>query len=129
VTDVNELRQLIAAKHGLDARAARLLVGESIEELERSAAKLAQLVGARREQEAEPEPEGFFAAAARAKAARKQELAAIFTGHAPQPRDERGRFAEFNRGARASAPPPPETHGQTLARLLRSGQANAGRRL
>jgi hypothetical protein len=124
------LRRHVAAEHGLNWQAARLLVGSTVMELEESAVALAKLLGKDREQEQEPPP-GFFERAATAKAERKRALAAIFTGRAPQPRDEQGRWTgpvDFNGGARQPVPPRPEPHEQTLVRLLRTGEANAGAR-
>lgn len=43
----------------------------------------------------------------------------------PEPRPRGG----FDGGTRQSVPLPPETHEETLARLLRTGEANAGRSL
>jgi hypothetical protein len=126
------LRRIVAADHGLDAEAANFLTGSTLSELEASAAALTKLLGKQHEQEEEQEREaGFFERAAAPKAEQKRALAAIFTGRARQPRDEQGRWTEqvvdFHGGARQSVPPPPETHGQTLMRLLRSGEANTGR--
>jgi hypothetical protein len=126
-----ELRRAVAADHGLDERAARLLVGATVEELEASAAALARLIRERRE-EPEPAPASpadVFGAARRAKDARKRALLNALTSAAPQRRDERGRFAgtaSFDGGARQSVESRPETHDQTLTRLLRSGEANVG---
>jgi hypothetical protein len=47
-----------------------------------------------------------------------------------QPRDPQGRWARpaagFDGGARQTVPPPPESHEQTLSRVLRTGEANVG---
>jgi hypothetical protein len=127
--DLDALRQLAAAEHGLSAEAEAFLTGTSLAELDEGASLFAKLLGDRRmEQRAATRP-GPFTAMAAAKAGRKQELAAIFTGRVRQPRDTRRRFAtDFSRGARQPVPPPPETHNETLARLLRTGAANAGGR-
>jgi hypothetical protein len=121
----------VARQHGLDGRAARLLVGETVEELEGSAAALQELLRERAEDErgpAAPSPDPSTAAAA-AKAERRQTLLAALTGRAPQRRDERGRFTGFDGGARSAVPASPESHEATLTRLLRTGEANAGRGL
>jgi hypothetical protein len=124
VTDgLDKVRLAVAAEHGLNARAAKFLVGEDLETLERSAASLAALLG----REREPEPElGFFERAQLEKARRKHELAMILTGRAPR-RDPQGRFS-FDGGARRLSPPEPESHEQTLSRILRSREADAGGR-
>jgi hypothetical protein len=121
------LRQFVAAEHGLDARAAKLVTGSTLTELEANAAALAELIGEREHEPAAAGP-GPFPDMATAKAERKRALAAIFTGRVAQPRDERGRFAtDFSRGARQTVPQPPESHEQTLTRLLRTRPADAGR--
>jgi hypothetical protein len=127
VTEVDaELRQAIAAEHGLDHEAARFLTGATLAELEQSASALARLLAERREEEPEPVPvpvpvQDFFAAAAEAKARRKAELAAIFTGRAPeQPRDAKGRWIGFDGGVRQPIPArrsPEEEHNQLVAQL------------
>jgi hypothetical protein len=131
--DVKALRKQVATQHELPLEAMKFLTGTTLAELDQSAATLAKLLGERRNEEPTTAP-GPFTEMAAAKAARKQELAAIFTGRAPQPRDERGRFAtvpgSFDGGARRQiAPLPRETHAETLTRLLATGEANAGRRI
>jgi hypothetical protein len=123
--DGAELRRIVAAEHGLDPKAAPLLVGETVEELDANAAALVRFVGERQE----PEPElaqGFFARAAEAKARRKKELLALFSGRAPeQPRDERGRWLGFDGGARRAAPvrrPPEQEHNELVAELVSLGR-------
>jgi hypothetical protein len=109
---VTELRRAIAAQHGLSPVAASLLAGESVEELDASAAALARLVGEGRE-----EPESVAEAALadlfdpRARARRKQALTELFAGQPPQPReqsrDSQGRFTRsgsFDGGARQPTP-------------------------
>jgi hypothetical protein len=117
-----ELRRAIAAEHGLDPKAAPLLVGESIEELEASAAALARLIGERREEpEREPAPApDVFGAARRAKDAKRRALLDALGGRAPQPRDEQGRFTGFDGGARQPMPtrrPPELEHNELVVRL------------
>jgi hypothetical protein len=91
--DDTRLKTLVARQHGLDGRAARLLVGGTVEEVETSATALVKLLHERAEEDqgpAAPSPDPF-AAAATAKAERRQTLLAALTGRAPQRRDERGR--------------------------------------
>ena len=133
-----ELRSVVAREHGLDERAARLLQGETVAELSESAIALGKLLGEQRhEQSAEHDPDArsqgdAISAALAATAAKKAALVEVFTGRA-QRRDERGRFASstggFDGGAREGLPArPAETHDQTLARVLRTGEANVGGR-
>jgi hypothetical protein len=125
VTEIGgELRRLVARQHGLDQEAARFLTGATLAELEQSASALAQLLAERGEEEPEPEPvpvQYFFTAAAEARRKRKAELAAIFTGRAPeQPRDAKGRWIGFDGGARQPIPTgrsPEEEHNQLVAQL------------
>jgi hypothetical protein len=125
VTEVDaELRQAIARQHGLDQEAARFLTGATLAELEQSASALARLLAERREEEPEPEAvpvQDFFTAAAEARRKRKAELAAIFTGRAPeQPRDAKGRWIGFDGGARQPIPAgrsPEQEHNQLVAQL------------
>src|SRR5262249_21312171 len=123
-----ELRRIVARENGLDDEAARFLTGETLGELEQSAATLAQLIGERRE---EPEPEheptlDLFAGAALAKAQRKRALVGMLTGRAPQPRDERGRFAGgLDGGARRPVPTrrsPEQEHNRLVAELAAIGR-------
>jgi hypothetical protein len=128
-----EARAAVAAHHGLDHAAAKFLVGETIEELETSAASLARLLQQRLPQEPAADALDPFAGTSIAKQVRQQQLLAALTGRSPRRRDERGRFAtnrgSFDGGARQSTPAPPELHNETLVKLLRTGAANAGRRL
>jgi hypothetical protein len=93
---LDAIKVAVAAQHGLDADAAGFLTGESVEEFEESASKLARLVEAHR-LEQEPAPPGDAITAALAgKQQRKRELAAMFAGRPKaqqQPRDAHGRFA------------------------------------
>jgi hypothetical protein len=127
-----DVRALIAREYGLDSEAAGLLTGETLAEVEASAAALSKLLGeqreARREQTLAPD---FFTGAAAAKAERKQTLLEAITGRAPQPRDERGRFASsgFDGGARQTVAPRRQSHDQWLVDLLHHGRADVGRHL
>jgi hypothetical protein len=121
-----ELCQLVASEHGLPEESATFLSGETLEEVEESAAQFAKLLGKRREQQTAT---SFLARAATAKAERQGALVNLFTGRTPQrPRDEHGRFASggFDGGARQSPPPPPESHESWLVRILRSREADRG---
>jgi hypothetical protein len=129
-----ELRQAVARAHGLDDEAAPLLIGETVDELDASAAKLARLIAERHEPGSGREPAsselpGPFTNMAAERARRKAELAAIFTGAPAQPRDEQGRYARagaFHRGARASVPLSPPSHDAWLVDVLRQRRADAG---
>lgn len=87
-----------------------------------------KLLGERRQDEPEPAPDIFTAAAA-AKTARKRALLGTVTGRAAhQPRDEQGRFTGFDGGVRRqSAPPRAETHEETLLTILSNRAAAVGR--
>jgi hypothetical protein len=77
------------------------------------------------EREPEREPPSLFERAAIAKAERKRELAGILTGR-QQPRDAAGRFvpaAGFDGGAARESVPVPESHEETVARLLHTREA------
>jgi hypothetical protein len=127
-----ELRKLIATKHGLNARAARLLVGETIEQLEQSATALVDLLDARREEQENQQPAlGLLEQAAIDKAERKRTLVNALGGFTQQ-RDQQGRYtrpaASFDGGARRSVPPPPQTHEEWLADALADKRADVGAR-
>jgi hypothetical protein len=137
-----QLLQDVADRFGLPAEAASVLHGQSIEQLEQSAAELARIVAASRPAEPEPESElaGALAAAAAAKAQRRSQLiGALHGGQAQQPRDAAGRYAPTERpaatmdsGARPRVPEsvsPEEEHRRTLVAALRDGRASAGARL
>ena len=71
----------------------------------------------------------LFADAARSKAERRRELAALFAGWPAQPRDTAtGRFVSsgFDGGARPLLPAPPPTHAEWLGEVLRSRVADRG---
>jgi hypothetical protein len=124
------LRRLVAAEYGLEPEVATFLTGSTLDELDASAAELVTLLGKRREQEQPSAGHGLFADAVAATARRKRELAALFCGRAPQPRDEHGRFARtgggFDGGARQSAPerrPPDLEHNELLVRMAELSRA------
>jgi hypothetical protein len=124
------LRRFVAAEHGLDWRAANLLQGATVDELERSAEKLANLIGSHREEEEEPAPTDIFRAARQATAERKHGLGMLLSGR-EQPRDTIGRYSKpadgFSGGARQPVPRR-ETHEQFLADALADGRADVGAR-
>jgi len=123
----NELRREVAHAHGLDTAAASLLHGETLEQVEASAATLARLINTRSHPEPEP-PHDPLTQALINKAQRRRTLTALFTGR-PQ-RDEQGRYAKagssFDGGARKNPPPPPESHDAWLGRTLRERSADRG---
>jgi hypothetical protein len=104
-----KVRRQVAAEHGLDWRAAKLLVGSTIPELEQSAVELANAQ----------------------KAERRRTLVDALCGR--RPRDGQGRYAkvatDLGGGARQSVPLPPPTHGETLSELFRTRAADVGHRL
>jgi hypothetical protein len=122
-----ELRELVAAEHGLPEGSVGFLSGSTVDQIEESATAFEKLLEERREQESST---GFLAAAAAAKAERQLALVNLLTGQAApqQPRDERGRFAAggFDGGARKTPPPPAESHDAMLIRVLRSREADRG---
>jgi hypothetical protein len=120
-----EIRRAVAAEHGLGWREATFLIGEDLETLERSAASLAALLGREREPEREPT---LFEHLEVEKRARKRELYLLLTGQVPARDPSSGRFVGFDGGARTSVPVT-ESHEQTLARVLKTGEANAGHKL
>jgi hypothetical protein len=116
-----DVREVIAAEHGLDREAAPWLRGETVAELEASAVALAKLLGERGEPDAAADvPADLFAGAAARKAQRQQAIRGALTGR--QPRDERGRFGagSFDGGAREPAPArrsPEAEHGQLIGQM------------
>jgi hypothetical protein len=111
------LREEIAASRGLDPRAAKLLTGTTLEEVEASADELVKLLdrGGREE-----EPTDLFASARADQARRKQALLTALAGRSEQPRDDRGRYGSFDGGARQPVPTPRDpsaTHSELVSRL------------
>ena len=118
---IDALRGEIAEQHGLDPRAATLLTGETIGKLEHSADELAKLVDAHSRQAPGAEADPITEALA-SKAVSKRRLLATITGRHPQPRDQRGRFAGFDGGARQPVPEPPDRvrdHDELVAQMAR----------
>jgi hypothetical protein len=101
-----QLRTEIAAAHGLEHRAAELLAGESVEELERSATALARLIDAP-PTETTGDPL-LHALSAGARAERKRQLAAIFVGR-----------RESSPATTQAATPPPASTAATGAQPRR----------
>ena len=129
MNDLETLRFDLAAERGLGPDAARFLVGETVAEVEASAAKLASLIGSA------PEPAeslmGLFGHAPAEKQQRQRALIAALHGRREQPRDpSTGRWAtgpfSFDGGARQPMAPPPESHDAWLTRVLASRAADAG---
>ena len=63
------------------------------------------------------------------KAQRKRELADLFSGRSPQPRDEGGRFGGFDGGARQTIPvaqSPERAHAELLGHLVAASRVYRG---
>lgn len=122
-----ELREFVAAEHGLPERAVMFLDGPTVDEVETQAAMLARLLGA----SGAGEPErtqplaDLFANTGAEKARRQRALVEALHGRpGRQPRDERGRYAAsssgFDGGARTPVPvprSPEEQHNETILQL------------
>jgi hypothetical protein len=129
--ELDELRREVAAVHGLPPAAASFIAGQTLEELEASAAKLAELIGAagaRPEQERAEPLADVFGNTARRKQEQQRALVEALHGRPQQPRDERGRFASsgFDGGARESVPhrrPPEREHDELIVSLSRLRRA------
>jgi hypothetical protein len=124
--ELESLRADIAAARGLGADAASFLRGTTLEEIEASADALARVLGRRDDRGDQPPAvrPGLFTEMAAAKTHRKQALAALLCGRAPQPRDELGRYARrgsFDGGARQPIPihkSPEQAHGELIGQLV-----------
>jgi hypothetical protein len=139
-----ELRLAVAAAHGLDEEAAGFLVGETVEELDRSARALSQLIGAA----GSPEPSAIADVAEQERTApladlladpagqkKRRQRALLATLHPRrQPRDESGRWTAskpstgFDGGARALVPtkePPEVEHSRWLLARLEAARGAA----
>jgi hypothetical protein len=117
---------LLVKLHGTPTEGATNPARERVEKaLVELDAAVAALEG---EPEPQPEPVTLLEAAAAAKTERRRALMDALTSR-PQPRDESGRFTTttgLDGGARKTVPPKPETHAETLARVLATGEANVG---
>jgi hypothetical protein len=136
VSDVDELRRVVAAQRGIPETAASLLIGETVAELEQSASKLAALIDTSREQAPEHGVDDPLAHALHPahKAEQKRRLIEMLHGH-PQQRDAHGRFAKsgqsrgFDGGARTSLPaarPPEQAHAELLGHLVTAAKVYTG---
>jgi hypothetical protein len=139
VNDDVKVRRAIAEQHGLDWPAAKLLVGETVPELEASASRLAALLHERDEQhervERQRSPSGLFEVARAQQAERCERLVNALCGRTQQRRDQAGRFsgaadddhpaAAFDGGAR-TAVQRPVTHESWLSDALRTGVTDVG---
>lgn len=134
-----DVRAEVAREHGLDLRAATFLTGTSLEELEASASRLAQLIAKHDHSEPDPSQPNFLADLRAGREQRRREILDVVTGRV-QPRDQAtGQFApragSFDGGARQAAvrlPPSPEQaqaqHNQWLGRVLASRAGDLGAR-
>lgn len=84
-----QVRRQVAAEHGLNWPEAKFLTDDTIPELEKSAARLADLLGKQRPPEQPQRPPSLFEIAAAEKAEAKKALVNALRGR-PQRRDERG---------------------------------------
>lgn len=128
--DLAELRVDVAARHGLDERAAGFLSGETVAAMEASARSLAELFAHRRDPAPEESLSDVIARSLSEKEQRKRALEQALHGPRRPERDAHGRFTGFDGGARGSQPRPrdPERdHGElvgelaSFAKLGRSG--------
>jgi hypothetical protein len=121
---VDALRGEVATQHGLDPRAASLLSGETVQELEENATELAHFVHTHARDEepvVEVDPIGTALAG---KAERKRQLAATILRPPLPSRDEQRRFAKsgFDGGARLPVPEPSDPlrdHDEFVGELAR----------
>ena len=121
MTDDLKVRRAICEAHGLDWPAAKFLTGDTIPELEQSAARLADLLHKERPPEPSHQPPSIFEVAAAEKAERKRTLVNALCGRFREPRDEQGRYTRpavsFDGGARTTVPRR-QTHEEWLADAL-----------
>ena len=125
MSDLEAIRFQIASARGLLSAAAKFLAGSNLVELEESASAFQRLLSAHAEP-SEPEavaPTNLLADARAAKTARSRAIIEMFSGSpAGQPRDERGRYAGFDGGARRPIPvraSPEREHGDVVLGLAR----------
>jgi hypothetical protein len=129
---VDEVRRSVAAQHGLPEQAISFLTGETLTEIEASAARLAELLAARHQSDPEPELEQtddpLTYAITNAPALKRQRQAALLAALHPEPqlRDSTGKFASqpsggFDGGARARLTPRPgdpvQDHNEAVVQL------------
>jgi hypothetical protein len=122
-SELDQLRSEVAAGCGLPAGAVAFIDAETVEGIEAQADGLVKLLGSSGQEPAAQED--LLTTLRAGQAQRKRELAAMFAGRRPQPRDEAGRFASFDGGARPPLPTPsdPEQeHGQAVTALARAAR-------
>jgi hypothetical protein len=117
------LRRLVAAEHGLDADAARLIAGSTLAELEECAASLATLFErhGRKAPPAAGAPDVFTATAAGKVQRQRALLDAISDRALRRPEKERRSRSGFDGGARQSVlarPEPERGHNELVTKLL-----------
>jgi hypothetical protein len=126
MSEVDELRAGLCAAYGLPEGSEGFLTGDTVDEVEASAARFADLVAAHREHAPVQDEDLLVHALTNApelKAARQQALVEALHGRPQQPRDESGRFAAsggFDGGARqplAHQRSPEQDHGETILQL------------
>jgi hypothetical protein len=132
VNEVDELRREIAARHGIPEAGVSFILGQTVEQLEASASRLAGLVAARDEQEPEqtdPLTHALGLGSA-AKAKRNAALVGLLHGPPQQPRDRLGRYtgkqsAGFDGGARplVREADPERDHDQLIAEMALASKA------
>jgi hypothetical protein len=135
--NLDKIRAEAVEARGLDSAAARLLVGTTADQIERSADDLARLIREREQVDADDDlaqgeqpGSDFFSRAAADKRSRREAFLSALVGRPQHPRDAQGRFSGgFDGGARTSPPPPAPTHDQTLGELFRTKAADVGRSL
>jgi hypothetical protein len=106
-----------------------LLTGSTVDEIESSAAALAEFVDVHAARRQEQEPPDLVATARAAKEERKRTLLAALAGRREQPRDPRGRYASFDGGARPSVPAARNAeaeHAELAARLIGESRQSRG---
>jgi hypothetical protein len=127
---VDEVRRSVADAHGLPEAAVSFLTGETLTEIEASAARLAELLAGRSGPEPEEsEPESMADVIAKSIIEKKQRQAALIGALHPDPpqlRDADGKFASkpsggFDGGARARLAPSPgdpvQDHNEAVVQL------------
>jgi len=106
MSDLDAVREQVGAEHGLPPAAIKFVTGETIEDIEGSADRLAKLLDTASAR-ADDEPTNLLDAARRGQAERKAALLASLSGRRAQARDSRGRYApagSFDGGPRRALP-------------------------